>query len=226
MKIVLLMAAGPVRNGWSEERPKHLASIEGKPLICYTVEQLNAHGFDNVVVVTHNTAVKEVVPCFFDPAEKQWWTETLLSTRELWDEWTAVVNADTIYSDAAMDMLATEEGPVAFIGDRVHNEILVFTSKMQAYVANAATVATKEAERRKAEELTKRFKDSYSQGRHTMHFAFYRAIAGLPLEDLENRIYSPLVHRLLPPRDYTCDIDKTATYRKFLAKHKWARREK
>jgi len=225
MKIALLMAAGPVRNGWTDDEPKHLAPIAGKPLICYTFDQLTERGL-YVIVVTKNEAVKAAVPNYFEPTTNYWWTETLLSTLELWEEWTAIINADTVYSNDVMDMLVEEPGPVAFIGDRVHNEILVFTEEMQSHVVNAAEVAIAEAERRKAEKLTKRFKDSYSQGRHTMHFAFYRAIAGLPLVNLEDRVYSPGIHRLLPARDYTCDIDKVEQYRKFLAKHAWARKGK
>jgi len=97
---------------------------------------------------------------------------------------------------------------------------------MQSHVIDAAMVATAEAERRKAEKLTKRFKDNYSQGRHTMHFAFYRAIAGLPLVDLEAHVFAQAIHRLLPAGAYGHDFDKRRTYLKFLAKHAWARRAK
>ena len=224
MKKVLVMAAGPYKYGWTEKSPKHLALVEGKPLIVRTLDQLSKRGLDNATVITRNKNVQNVVRNYFEPSSNYWWTQTLMSTQELWSDWTAIVNGDTIYSDIAMDMLAAEQGPLMFIGDSIHNEILVFTADMNSRIIAAAETASEYAYRREAEPLSSRFALNYDQGRHTMHFVFYRSIAGLPLENLEDHIYEEKIHKLLPIKDYTHDIDRVQQYNRFLEKHTWSRK--
>ena len=223
--VALILAAGPYRRGWKEQRPKQLALIENQPLILRTLGQLQERGLDDVVVITHNKKIKEATPRHFEPKANRWWTETLLSTQELWSDRTMIVNGDTVYSNEAMNMLAEESRPLTFIGDmaKVHVELLVFTKDRHDLVVHAAEVATAEAERRQAEPLDKRWKTAHMQGFMAMHWAFYGTLAGLPIVYPAKRMYSPKIHRLLSRGDYTFDVDSVVLYERFLVRNPWAR---
>ena len=223
---VLILAAGPEVRGWKHEHPKHLAIIEGKPLVLRTLEQLKERGYDdNVVVVTKHSAIKRVVPRHFEPASSRWRSETLLSTQELWADRTIVIHGDTIFSPAAMDFIVAEQGPLALIsvGDRVHTEALVFTAEVQDKVRDAAIIATSMGDAGKVAPLPKRssIPNKYHLGGRYMHWAFYRALSGLPIEKLTDRVFTKRIHRVLH-QDYTCDIDSPQKYAAFRKRHKWA----
>lgn len=201
------MAAGPYKHGWTEAKPKHLAMIGGEPLILRTLRQLRERGYDeNVTVVTHNDAIKVAVPRWFHPTAHTWWSETLLSTQELWEERTITMNADTIFSPLMIDRILSDPGPLAFHGGSwVHKEAMIFTAEEQERIIEAAKRATIAG---------------YEHDWRAMHWTFYCMVTGLPIK--ENQ-YNAEFHHITS--DYTFDVDSMSKYQKFLAEHKWARNE-
>lgn len=207
--VVLLMAAGPYKHGWTEDAPKQMALIASEPLILRTLRQLGERGYDeNVIVVTHNDAIKAAVPRWFHPEAHTWWSETLLSTRELWEERTITMNADTVFAPQIIDCILADPGPFMFHGnDRIHKEAMIFTATEQERVIAASAAATEAGHR---------------DGFRVMHWTFFCMMTGLPLENLSENKYSPECQRITS--GYTFDIDSTSKYRRFLAKHEWARK--
>ena len=201
---VLILAAGPYRHGWTEKAPKHLALIAGEPLILRTLRQLKKRGHDeNVIVVTHNKAIQAVVPRYFDPPLHAEWSETLLATRELWQERTITFNGDTIFSPLIMDKILASQDSIMFYGrDWVHKEAMVFTSEKQKAVVEAAlaTIAAKVG-----------------------FNLFYCMMCGLKFLEMK-RAWCKEYHQVT--HDYTFDIDSPERYKQFLSKHKWARNPK
>jgi len=224
---VLILAAGPASRGWTEENPKQLAIIEGKPLIVRTLDQLKERGYDdNVMVVTRSKVIQAIVPRYFEPAVNIWRSQTILSAQELWADRTVIIHGDTIFSDAAMDFIIAEQGPLALIsvGDKVHTEAWVFTKEVRGHVIESLKVAGQVAIKENTAPLSKRrkFLNGYHQAVVRMHWAFYRALSGLPIENLDSRVFNPDIHRVLKS-DYTCDLDSPGYYVKFIKRHKWAR---
>ena len=223
---VLILAAGPALRGWTEEAPKQLALIAGEPLILRTLRQLKERGYDEeVIVVTHNKAIQAAVPRYFEPANYYWRSETRLSTQELWAERTIMLHGDTIFSPKAVDAIVAEQSPLMFIGiaDKVHAEAFVFTAEGQDRVRAAAQAATEMAYAGAEAPLLGELglTTPYLQGERHMHWAFYRALSGLPLQNLTRRVFTPEIHRILLS-DYTRDIDSPKQHAQFCANHKGA----
>ena len=225
--VALILAAGPASRGWTEENPKQLAVIEGKPLLVRTVDQLRERGYDDqVVVVTRSKLIQAVSPRYFEPEVCTWRTQTILSTRALWADRTIIIHGDTIFSPKVMDFIVGEQGPLALIsvGDKVHTESWVFTKEVQNRVMKSLKVAERVAimDSKDSLPVKKRYRTHYHQTLVRMHWALYRALSGLPIEDLDARVFNPGIHRVLEP-DYTCDLDSPRYYARFLKRHKWAR---
>jgi len=199
--VILIMAAGPYRHGWTEDSPKHLAQISGEPLILRTLRQLKERGYDDeVFVVTYNKAIQAVAPRYFDPPQHNEWFDTLLSTRDLWQERTITLNGDTVFSPLIIDTILSSQSDIMFYGrDWVHKEAMVFTSKKQDAVIEAALASI----------------------RAGIGFnLFYCMMCGLDIAKAR-RAFNKEFHQVT--HDYTFDMDSHKKYGAFLAKHKWAR---
>ena len=219
---VLVLAAGCNWRGWTDETPKQLALIAGEPLILRTLRQLKERGYDEeVVVVTHNKAIQAVVPRYFEPGVYYWRSETLVSTKELWDERTIVVHGDTVFSSAAMDLIVATQEPFMFIGigNKVNAEAYVFTD--QDLVLKAAKVAIAAAYAGEAGPKPKNVGQNtpYQWGHQYEHWWFYHTLSGL--SPALTYLFNPKIHRIIK-NDSTLDVDSRHRYRVFLSKHKWA----
>jgi len=219
---VLILAAGPMWRGWTEEAPKQLAPIAGEPLILRTIRQLKERGYDdNVTVITLNKAIQAVVPRYFEPAKNYWRWETLASTKELWEERTIILHGDTIFSPKAMDTIVDTRAPFMFIGiaNKLHAEAYVFTD--QDLVLRAANAAIEAAYAGEAGPKPKNVSQNTPRrwGHQFGHWWFYYTLCGLP--PVLAAHFNPEIHRAIKG-DYTFDIDSPTKYANFLRRNKWA----
>lgn len=189
--ICLILAAG---NGdrWDGSIPKQLVQIRNKPLINGTIRQVE---HIEHCIVTHN---KEIIGALngsdhFEPKQRRWITETLLSTRSLWRERTLILLGDVVYSDEAIDLMLDCTKPLSVFGCKWEIFGLSFSLENSIKVAGALRAAREHAEQ--------------GGGRGKL-WEFYRTYCGIPLSNtqtLEKEVFVPI-------NDLTNDIDAIEEY--------------
>jgi len=205
---VLILAAGPNRRGWTDERPNWLAEIEGMPLVVRTCKQLEKFGYE-AVVVTHNEEVQKAVKTYFVPEVHGAWSETLMSTKSLWADRTVALHGDVIFSEKLLERILAEDRPLQFHGRPGDAYAIVF--KRDAWPEILAALETAIAD----------YKVSITARDNGLIWPFYRALCGWPLHPERHRGDRLYTH--WTEKDYAQDIDAVRDYRKFLEKHAWAR---
>lgn len=209
--VILIMAAGPAWRGWTAENPKQLALIAGEPLILRTLRMLNERGHKDTIVVTHNAAIQNTVPTYFDPPKHRYWYETLLSTRLLWGERTIVFNGDTIYSPEVLDTVLADQSRLMFFGkfdgNMSHLNAMAFDASEHGRITSAAKKTIQAVLKKRG-------------GRIQHSWGLYYYLHNLPLR---NRNAPTKSFCAQAADDYTCDIDKPEKYMDFLKRHTWAR---
>jgi hypothetical protein len=198
--ISLIMAAGD-NTRWNGRIPKQLAEIGGQPLIQRTYRQASLYR-GSPIIVTHNPAIKALELNCFEPQFRRWIVETLLSTRQLWQERTAVLLGDVIYSDYTMRLLLANRDPLAVYGFKWEIVGLSFDSEAWGDVILALENAKHNAEK----------------GGRGKLWEFYRSYCHIPLEAtdyVECSVFNEV-------EDYTNDIDSMQEYWLFLQNNPWA----
>lgn len=81
--------------------PKQLARIDGECIINRIVRQCKANGVSKVHIVTRNSQIIETVTeQVFDPGpDARWLAQTILATRNLWNDKTIFLFSDVVWAD-------------------------------------------------------------------------------------------------------------------------------
>ena len=101
---------GDAHYSWRHETPRHLMQIAGEPQVRRTLRLVRRFGFD-AITVTKSQRIKDVVKNIFEPAEDYLLWDTMLSTRELWDQADRVVfilGDQVLYEDFLRDLFGWE----------------------------------------------------------------------------------------------------------------------
>jgi len=204
---VLILAAGPNRRGWSDEKPNWLAKIEGKPLIVRTLDQLKGLGFQ-ATVVSHNKKMRKMVKDCFIPKVHGAWSETLMSTKALWADRTVVLHGDVIFSEKLLQKILNEQRLLQFHGRPGSAFAFVFKRDVHPEVIAALEVAIAD------------YKVRTIARDNGLIWQFYRALCGFPLHPKNHR--GDRLYTLSKAGEYPKDLDSVADYEKFLKDYPWA----
>jgi len=192
--VVLIMASGNDRRGWTEENPKQLAAIRGEPLMLRTIRQVRERGYD-AVVMSDKPAVRKLLPDAKLPQDSSNCCRSLLSTRPYWQTRTIILAGDTVFSEAALDMIFADDEPLSVVGDAGEIFAIIFDESEQQRVATAARDGAVKIE----------------EGAHTHLWIFYRVICDF--DDVATHRFDDIIYRKVPEGDRTLDIDTPETYR-------------
>lgn len=199
---VLIMASHPGKK-WKGKTPQHLVMVGGEKLLLRTIRQLGKWGV-SPTVITHLSHIQEVVPKFFVPEKRRWYTETLLHTREIWYEKVVVLQGDVVYSNAVMRGILYGEYPLCLyrfssVREGVHGFVFHESHFESVVAALEAITANAKAD--------------------PQHYTGNQGFLSRYLnEQMPGEVYEVIL-----PRDYTRDFDHRQDYKTFLTENPWAR---
>lgn len=197
--VVLIMASGPDRKGWTIENPKHTANINGEPLMLRTIRQLRGRGHDPIVM-TDKPAVRKLLPDAELPQDTSNCARSLLSTRPYWQIRTVVLAGDTVFSGATLDMIFADDEPLSVVGSSDEIFAIIFNESEQQRVVTAARDAAVRIE----------------AGAQNHLWTFYRILCNF--DNVTKHRLDDVIYRKIPKSDYTDDIDSQGKYKAVLAK--------
>ena len=204
---VLILAAGE-HTRWKENYPKHLANVDGKPLIVRTCEQVLgiSKGLLYPIVVTHNDEVRqEVYPHYVTQEVRDCLASTLWSNINHWADEVVVLLGDVFFSDVALGfiILPDESNYVKFYG--THHDLFAVRFKREHYKEFQAAI-----------EAAMDYADETKDPNNGKLWNVYRAYCGQPL-------HLHLVERkhLITIDDITMDIDTVEDYIRLMDCLRW-----
>lgn len=135
--IVLILCAGNQAR-FDEDfarpaQPKQLLPVHGMPLLHRTIDQVRDAGHDPIVI-THKHEISASLFIMQPPWPR--WTmpkyhdkisDTLWSTKSLWQKRTAVLLGDVYYTPDSLHSILSFDGKIAFFGDSAEIFGLSFT---------------------------------------------------------------------------------------------------
>lgn len=142
MKILILCCGKQMR--FSAEHFKQLLLIEGEPLLHRTIRQLKSERQEDITVVAWSDILKVEGANFFTPAMYRTTCETLLYTKELWENETVILLGDVYYTDMALFRILTCNKDFTFFGDTGDFFALKFSLIAQPWLIRSleATIKT------------------------------------------------------------------------------------
>ena len=201
------MAAGPAKRWQADSRLKQLVEIDGEPLLLRTIGQIEAHGYD-CIVVTHEPRIQEAVGLerCFNPDERDMHAASVLSTTELWGRRTILFEGDAILSEQMMERVLSEHRVFAAFGD---------SGEHYAYMWSWVIWPIWVPALRKAIRNVREYRRGFGQ-----LLDAYAIMYGH--EDRETLWTSD---DLIIIEDYSTDFDSVESYDEFLRANPWARGE-
>lgn len=105
---VIILADGEASR-WISDTPKHLAMVDGEPILLRTVRQLVERGLTDVWLTSRLARYDALLPSVhrYVPIDNQFKLDQFYACREIWSGLTDVVflYGDVYFSDAAMDTI-------------------------------------------------------------------------------------------------------------------------
>ena len=113
MRVIIPAAGKGTRWNNFRNTPKHLAIIDGEPLLNRTINQFNRFSNDIVVVSKNNISINAAIEY---PLEGNWNDAAkLYSSAHLWGEdRTIIAFGDVWFSDQAVETIANNTDPIQF----------------------------------------------------------------------------------------------------------------
>ncbi|MDP6523336.1 MAG: NTP transferase domain-containing protein [Kiritimatiellia bacterium] len=198
----LILCAGE-GEGWNNYLgiPKQLIEINGETLLARTARLLKECGVGRVTIVTADERLAIKGCAVFEPIERRWVAETLLSTRPLWDDCTVAFLGDVCYSPQAISQaLAAPENV------RVHGKLGRHPESSSGWGEIFVVSFRKRAAERIVDAARAAIRHAEKGGRGKL-CQLYRALNGIPLD--EHRVEGEIFHRI---DDYTDDFDTPRDY--------------
>lgn len=117
MRRLFITCAGEATR-WGEHLgvPKHLAPVDGVPLLHRTVQQLRSRGATDVHVVAQSQRLAVPGTRHVTPRHSRWLVETVLSTEPLWVEENIFLLGDVCFTPESLDTILNDIRPVAVFG--------------------------------------------------------------------------------------------------------------
>lgn len=96
---------------------KQLSIVWGETVIARQFRQLRERGIEPVLVTHRQELIDEARAVHvLVPARRRWTIESLLSSRDVWSDYTVVLLGDVVFSDWALDTVLGTNGAVRFFG--------------------------------------------------------------------------------------------------------------
>lgn len=217
MRTAVIVLAQGHASRWRSGGSKHLLPVGDRPVLSRTCAMVGRHlAPARSVLVCRKALYGDVRPAGFEHYQDQDMEADLLrrilSTSTFWADRTIFLLGDVFFSHAALDALARDESPVAFLGRTSANLI---TGKPWPELFGMLMTGTTQSNT--AASLLRVSNHVAKAGTEARLWHVYRALSGLPL--LENRRDPPLYrsprvrknydpHPLLRPvMDWTDDVD-------------------
>lgn len=214
MRQIIILAGGGARRGWTWERHKVMAEVEGKPVVLRIVEQVQ----HNCVVLTENVnviqVIEDVVPCYVPPPhplEMDWHYKrpigALVNSIPLWseDERTILLCGDVVFPIGIVEAILEDTDPISVWGTCA--EIVGITFAPEEYHRMAQAV----------------WDALHSDTRHGHLWVLYRVLCGFSNvhhHRLENTIF-----KKIDDDAGIIDFDSVEKYEKWMRKNPWAQKE-
>ena len=198
---ILILCAGECTR-FDHPTPKQLMPLGDETVLGRIVRQAKGYASEPVIV-THVGDIDAAFPCvsLYEPGQRRYTCETLLSTYTLWEGRVIVLLGDVIYSAQAMRTIMTH-GELTFFTDKDAGEIvgLSFERRHYSYMLNGLHNVIEAAEKWVGEGAGKLWQ-------------LYRWHNGLPLDKHLYRAGEPGMRRI---KDWTTDIDLLHEYEEFM----------
>ncbi len=198
MHRVIILAGGKDIKGWTAENPKVMAEVDGVPLVLRVVRQVEAHGLEPIVL-THRENVQAIVPKHYAPPAVVHWERPVGGLRDsipLWEEGkTTILCSDTFYPPEILDLILSDESPLAVWGDPDEIFAIAFTDDQHGRAIEAIGRAV-------------------SFPGHGFLWHFYRALCGN--EDLGAHKFDDVIFRNIGRGTATRDFDSVEKYEEWL----------
>lgn len=182
--------------------PKQLIKIGNETILGRTIRLVRQMGIDNIISVTNNERLILKGSKQYMPKSFRWTVETLLSTSELWTEWTLVLLGDVFYTPTAIHAICTTNKEIQFIGRCSPNK---FNARRFGEIfALKFNINQKEIIQKALLQVIARC-DKIALGNM---WDLYHTLVGLPLRTfdcVEDKIF-------LEVHDFTDDFDKPKDY--------------
>ena len=187
--------------------PKQLINIGGETILGRTVRMVRQMGINDISSVTHNERLVVRGCRFYKPKSYKWAVETLLSSSELWTEWTLVLLGDVFFTPTAIQAICMSKKDIQFLGRCSGNKYNA--RKFGEIFALKFHISKKKLIQEAAMKVIEQC-DKIALGNM---WDLYHTIAGLPIrtfENVEDRLFLE-IHDLTDdfdrPEDYLMSID-------------------
>lgn len=184
--------------------PKQLIKIGSETILERTVRMARQMGIDDITSVTHNENLVIRGCRYYEPKSNRWTVETLLSSSELWTEWTLVLLGDVFFTPTAIQSICMSKKDIQFLGRSSMNKYngrklgeifaLKFNIIKRKVIQEAAMKVIAQCEGKALGNI----------------WDLYHTIAGLPIrtyENVENELF-------LEVHDFTDDFDRPKDYKR------------
>lgn len=199
----LVMAAGDSTrfNG----HVKALLKVDGETLIQRTARQTIAQIGHNPTVISHLPDAFYGLPGFY-PHKRRYWAETLLSTADLWEDKTIILQGDVYYTDVVIQQVFDTVAPITYFRNGGYNSYETYAVTFQKGIA--------EVYKHLLRSFIARADERGTDERRTWNTRFYQYLCdnGLALKTV-----------IVPETDETTDFDNEKDYHAWLKAH--ARRQ-
>jgi hypothetical protein len=115
-RCLILCAGNGVRWGDYMGVPKQLIKINDETLLHRTLRLLKENDKSRISIVTNDDRLRLGYHNEFQPRRSRWIVETVLSTRELWEERVIVLLGDVFYTEQAMHEITKFSDDLGFFG--------------------------------------------------------------------------------------------------------------
>lgn len=194
---VIILAGGKDIKGWTLGNPKVMAEIDGVPLVLHVVQQAEARGIEPIVL-TNRENVQSIVPKYYAPPVVHWERPVggLRDTIPIWGEGrTTILCGDTFYPPEILDLILSDESPLAVWGDPDEVFAMAFTDNQHGWVIEAIGRAV-------------------AFPGYGLLWHFYRALCGN--ENLDAHKFDDVIFRNIGRSTATRDFDSLEKYQKWL----------
>jgi molybdopterin-guanine dinucleotide biosynthesis protein A len=131
--------------------PRQLLNIGSEPLLAHTIKQCWAR-WDDVCVVSDNAIINRSVACaVVVPEDASSHCATISSTSHLWTcdlDRVVVLSGDVLFTDDAMNEIASNREPIAFFTSQGAQEVFAFSVMGDQFNAVSRTAKENHAGRR------------------------------------------------------------------------------
>jgi len=122
---VCVITAGGLQERWTSPTCKHLQPLPGNQTVIGRLHnQLSPH-FDKTYVIAWRPEIVALFPDAIFPADSKVLHNSILATKNLWDDRTVIAYGDCVLSPQTIEKIVSFDGPIQFFGD--YSEIYAFS---------------------------------------------------------------------------------------------------